>query len=97
MYQRWRILDILDTPPDLWHRSAGSDTVLEIRMSMDPTPPLSLEVWLEIMEEIENPPPMTSGRRATFERMRARRALLDDMEFPDDEVVGSTPVTSKHS
>ncbi|CAA9318862.1 MAG: hypothetical protein AVDCRST_MAG89-1548 [uncultured Gemmatimonadetes bacterium] len=65
-------------------------------MSMEPTPPLSLEGWLEIIEEIENPPPMTQERRATFERMRARRALLDDMEFPDDEAVGSTAVTSKH-
>jgi hypothetical protein len=57
MYQRWRILDILDTPPDLLHRSDRSDTVLEIGMSMEPTPPLSLEGWLEIMKEIENPPP----------------------------------------
>jgi len=66
-------------------------------MSMEPTPPLSAEGWDEIMEEIENPPPMTPGRRATIERMRARRALLDDMEFPGDEAVGSTAVTSKHS
>ncbi len=55
-----------------------------MRMSMEPTPPLTLEGWLEIMEEIENPPPVTPERRATFERIRARRALLDDLEFLDD-------------
>ena len=65
-------------------------------MSMEPTPPLNLEGWLEIIDEIENPPAMTPERRATFERMRARRALLDDMEFPDEEVVGYTAVASKH-
>lgn len=65
-------------------------------MSMEPTPPLSLEGWLEIMEEIENPPPMTPERRATFDRIRARRALLDDIKFPDDEAVGSAAVTSAH-
>lgn len=52
-------------------------------MSMEPTPQLSLEGWLEIIEEIENPAPMTPERRATFERMRDRRALLDEGELPD--------------
>jgi hypothetical protein len=50
---------------------------------------------MELMDEMSKPPADTPERRATFARIRARRALLDDMEFPDDEVVGSITVTSK--
>jgi hypothetical protein len=62
---------------------------------MEPTI-LSLEGWMELMEEMSNPPADTPERRATFARIHARRALLDDMEFPDDEVGGSTAVTSRY-
>ncbi|HEX8319663.1 hypothetical protein [Longimicrobium sp.] len=56
---------------------------------------LTIEGWMELMDEMSKPPADTPERRATFARIRARRALLDDMEFPDDEVVGSITVTSK--
>lgn len=45
---------------------------------------LSLEGWMELMEEMSNPPADTPERRATFARIRARRALLAEMELPDE-------------
>lgn len=49
----------------------------------DPTI-LSLEGWLELMEEMSNPPADTPERRATFAAIRARRAMLANMELPDE-------------
>ncbi|HST63186.1 MAG TPA: hypothetical protein VLK84_31035 [Longimicrobium sp.] len=44
---------------------------------MDPyyTPPLSLEGWREIEDEIANGSPMTPERRAMFERVWARESI----------------------
>lgn len=44
---------------------------------MDPyhTPPLSLEGWREIEDEIANGSPMTPERRAMFERVWARERI----------------------
>lgn len=44
---------------------------------MDPyyTPPLSLEGWREIEEEIAHGSPMTPERRTMLERVRAREAI----------------------
>ncbi len=52
-------------------------------MSMEPTI-LSLEGWMELMDEMSRPPADTPERRATFARIRARRALLAEMELPDE-------------
>ena len=46
-------------------------------MSTRRTPPLSLEGWKEVMEEVENGSPNTPERQATFERARAARFLVD--------------------
>jgi hypothetical protein len=45
---------------------------------------LSLEGWMELMDEMSRPPADTPERRATFARIRARRALLAEMELPDE-------------
>jgi hypothetical protein len=41
------------------------------------TPPLSLEGWLEIQDEIANGSPDTPARRAMFELVRAREATWE--------------------
>jgi hypothetical protein len=41
------------------------------------TPPLSLEGWLEIEDEIANGSPMTPERRAMFELAREREATWE--------------------
>lgn len=41
---------------------------------------LSLEGWMELMEEMSNPPADTPERRATFERVRAMRAVRERLE-----------------
>jgi hypothetical protein len=45
-------------------------------MSVEPTPPVSLECWLEILEEMANPPANTPERRATFARARIMEKVL---------------------
>ena len=50
---------------------------------MEPTI-LSLEGWMELMDEMSKPPADTPERRATFAAIRARRAMLADMELPDE-------------
>jgi hypothetical protein len=45
---------------------------------------LSLEGWMELMDEMSRPPADTPERRATFARIRARRALLAELELPDE-------------
>ncbi|HZG44610.1 MAG TPA: hypothetical protein VEY93_16780 [Longimicrobium sp.] len=48
---------------------------------------LSLEGWMELMDEMSRPPADTPERRATFARIRARRALLAEMELPDEKKI----------
>ncbi len=45
---------------------------------------LTLEGWMELMDEMSRPPSDTPERRATFARIRARRALLAELELPDE-------------
>lgn len=47
-------------------------------MSVYRTPPLSPEGVREILEEIENPPPDTPERKATFARARAAAFLVEE-------------------
>lgn len=51
-------------------------------MSMEPTI-LSLEGWMELMEEMSNPPADTPERRATFERVRMIRKARQRPETRD--------------
>jgi hypothetical protein len=44
---------------------------------MDPAPRLSYEGTLEILDEIQNGPKDTPERRATIERARAMRPLVE--------------------
>lgn len=46
-------------------------------VSMDPAPRLSYEGTLEILDEIENGPKETPERRATIERAKAMRPLIE--------------------
>jgi hypothetical protein len=48
---------------------------------------LSLEGWMELMEEMSRPPADTPERRATFAAIRARRAMLAEMELPDENEI----------
>jgi hypothetical protein len=41
---------------------------------------LSLEGWMELMDEMSKPPADTPERRATFERVRAMRAVRERLE-----------------
>ena len=41
---------------------------------------LTLEGWMELMEEVSKPPADTPERRATFERVRMMRAVRERLE-----------------
>ncbi|HEX8319662.1 hypothetical protein [Longimicrobium sp.] len=41
---------------------------------------LSLEGWMELMDEMSKPPADTPERRATFERVRTMRAVRERLE-----------------
>jgi len=47
--------------------------------SLRPTPPLSVEASVAILEEMERPPADTPERRATFERMRQMQPVVRKM------------------
>jgi hypothetical protein len=53
---------------------------------MEPTI-LSLEGWMELMEEMSRPPADTPERRATFVRMRERREIIENLFLSGDSEV----------
>jgi len=55
-------------------------------MSMRRTPPLSIEGSREVIEEMKRPPPDTPERRATLERARAMRPLVQRLLQPKEPV-----------
>ena len=50
------------------------------------TPPLSIEGSREVIEEMKRPPPDTPERRATLERARAMRPLVQRLMQPKERV-----------